>query len=377
MYENGVCAVTLNMNTPWTKQNKTLSAAPIKRPLGRILLDGDFITPENLDAALKEQVRTNTLLGQILVDLGALDRAELKAVLSVQRQISTVQDAIQSAAGVRRMLGELILASRRTTQDRLDTALAEQKRTGEKLGEVMVRLGFIDQRELSIILSFQTQQAASKAPSCLLLGELLVSAGYITREQLNDALARQRVSSKKLGEVLIESGFAKKHHIEHGLRIQEKLVAAALAAALSLAPATQAIAAQSSRPGVSAGVSVSATVLARASMNVLKQPSELVVTEADIRRGFLDVEAGSLVEIKNNSRAGIFMTFENHGFPFRQALVRGFGREVALGPNGGMISQNITGKTVVALSYRFIFDGSMQAGTYAWPFSMSVNPVEQ
>lgn len=349
---------------------------PVKRPLGRILIDGAFIEPDILDVALAEQMRTNKLLGDILVDLGALDRAELEVALWVQRDFSTVEGAVRAAAGVRRMLGELLFAAHRITQDQLNAALDEQKRAGGKLGEVLVRLGFLDQRELDITLSFQDRLGEGKIPSCLSLRELLVSAGYITHEHLQDALVRQCGCDKELGEVLVEAGYARQDHIDQGLRIQEKLVTAALIAALSLAPVVEAAAAQVAAHAMSTQISVSATVLARASLHVLRQPAELVVTEVDIQRGFLDVDAGSLVEIRNNSRAGVYMTFEARGLPFREALVRGFGREVALGPNGGIITHHITGTSIVALSYRFIFDGSSQAGTYAWPFSISVNPVE-
>lgn len=349
---------------------------PVKRPLGCILIDCAFIDPATLDAALAEQVRTNSMLGEILVRLGALDKAELEVALSVQRDFATVEAAVQAAAGVRRMLGELLLSSRRITTDQLKTALDEQKRAGGKLGEVLVRLGYLDRRELDVALAFQGKQGERPTPSRLSLGELLVSAGYITREHLEDALTRQRGSDKKLGEVLVEAGYAKQHHIDHGLHIQEKLVAAALIAALSLVPAAEAMASQSAAHAASAKVTISATVLARASLHVLQQPTELVVTDADIRRGFIDVDAGSLLEIKNNSRAGVYMAFASQGLPFREALVRGFGREVSLGPNGGIITQQLTGQAIVALSYRFIFDGSSQAGTYAWPLSISVNPVE-
>lgn len=357
-------------------QIKIPHALPIKRALGRILIDGSFIKPEDLDAALAEQMSTNKLLGDILVDTGAIDRAELDTVLMVQRDFSTVEDAVMAAAGVRRMLGELLLLANRITQDQLDTALAEQKKTGEKLGEVLVRLAFLNQRELDITLSFQSRLGTGAGPSCLSLGELLVSAGYITYDNLNDALSRQRESGKKLGEVLVEAGHAHQKHIEHGLRIQEGLVAAALIAALSLAPVAEATAAQSSRQVMSTQIQVTARVLARASMNVLRQPTELIVTDSDIKRGYLDVNAGSLVEIRSNSRAGVNLTFETRGLPFKEALVSGIGREVALGPNGGIITHQITGTNVVALSYRFVFDEYSQAGTYAWPLALSVSAVE-
>ena len=348
---------------------------PVKRPLGRILVDGRFIDPETLDTALAEQERTKNLLGKILVDSRVLDRVELDNALMVQRDFSTVEDAINAAAGVRLMLGELLLASSRITQDQLNAALNEQKKTGEKIGEVLVRLGLFTQTEIDIALSFQSRQSEGKA-SCLSLGELLISAGYITHDDLKDALARQRGTDKKLGEVLIEAGYVQPHHIEHGLRIQRQLVAAALMAALSLAPVEQAMAAKSSTPVMSTQIQVTATVLARASIHVLRQPTEIIITDADIKRGFLDVNAGSLVEIRNNSRAGVNMTFEAQGLPFKEALVSGFGREVALGPNGGIITHQMTGVNIMALSYRFVFDKYSHAGTYEWPLSLSVSPVE-
>jgi len=36
----------------------------------------------------------------------------------------------------------------------------------------------------------------------------------------------------------------------------------------------------------------------------------------------------------------------------------------------------MTGTNIMALSYRFVFDENSQAGTYAWPLSLSVTPVE-
>jgi hypothetical protein len=127
---------------------------------------------------------------------------------------------------------------------------------------------------------------------------------------------------------------------------------------------------------MSTQIQVTARVLARASLHVLRQPAEIVITDADIKRGYLDINAGSVLEIKNNSRAGVNMTFETRGLSFKEAMVNGLGREVALGPNGGIITHKSIGTSVVALSYRFVFDESSQAGTYAWPLSVSVNPIE-
>ncbi|HOG10344.1 MAG TPA: hypothetical protein PLJ49_06960 [Smithella sp.] len=358
------------------QKNPVRYALPVKRPLGTILVDGKFIKPETLDAALDQQKQTRDLLGNILVNMGMLDPADLNAALMVQRDFSTIEDAINAAAGVRMMLGELLLASSRITRDQIEKALEEQKRTGEKIGEILVRLGLFSSTEMDIALSFQSRQNAGYA-SCLSLGELLIAAGYITHDDLEDALERQKGSNKKLGEILVDAGRCKPHHVEHGLRMQKQLVAAALIAALSLAPVKEAVSSVNpSSTAMTTNIKVTATVLARASMHVLRQPNEIVVTDADIKRGYLDISAGSLVEIKNNSRAGVDLTFETHGLPFSEVLVSGFGREVALGPNGGIITHQLLGANIIAFSYRFVFDRNSRAGTYAWPLVLSVSPVE-
>ncbi len=348
-----------------------------KRPLGRILRDAGLVTEERLTAALEEQQRTNELLGDILVRLGAIERADLNIALSIQKDLASSEDAIRLAAGIRKNLGHLLLQARRITPEQLAVALAEQKRTGEKLGQAMVRLGMLRERELDATLRFQQLQEAGKSVSLrLTLGELLVSANVITREQLDEALRRQLSSGKRLGEVLVEAGYADQGVINKGLRLQEMLLGAVLAAAMALAPASAA--ADQGTASASLGnakVTVSATVLARASMQVVRQPSQLVVTEADVRRGFVEADAASIIELKSNSQAGCLLTFESHSLPTKETVVRGLGRDVSIGPHGGMIAQRVQGDMTTVLSFRFILADGAQPGTYAWPLALSVSPM--
>lgn len=205
-----------------------------RRPIGQILLNGGFVSQFDLERALEEQRSTNELLGQVLVRMGILDSTDLKAALSVQQYLDIPDDAVKTAAGVRQMLGDLLLQAGHITSEQLEGAFAEQKRTGEKLGEVLVRTGLLTDRQLNAVLDFQRRQGEEKrSPGPLRLGELLVSKGYISHEQLDDALYKQALSKKKFGEVLIEEKYAKPHHIRHGIRLQNMLVAAALAALLA------------------------------------------------------------------------------------------------------------------------------------------------
>ncbi|MDU0460511.1 MAG: Ig-like domain-containing protein [Geobacteraceae bacterium] len=209
----------------------------IKRHIGQILLDGHFLSNKDLDRALEEQKRTKELLGQVLVRMGVLSEKEVKVPLQVQEHLSHIEDAVKIAAGERQLLGTLLVHSGYISGKQLDQAIAEQKRSGDRLGEVFKRLGLLTDQQLTALLDFQKHQCSvdhtSDGP--LRLGELLVATGHISREQLDDALCKQSVSHKKLGKVLVEEGYVRPGLVKYGIHLQKMLVNAALAAILSLA----------------------------------------------------------------------------------------------------------------------------------------------
>jgi len=173
-----------------------------RRPIGRILRDGGFLSDGQLEKALAEQQRTNELLGQVLVRTGVLEAGELKAALAVQEHLGDLEQAVRLGAGVRQMLGSLLVEAGKLTAGELEQVLAEQQEAGGKLGEICLRLGIVSEPELSGVLAFQRHQCPDRRHATpLRLGELLVCAGHISRDQLVDALRKQAVSRKKLGEV--------------------------------------------------------------------------------------------------------------------------------------------------------------------------------
>jgi hypothetical protein len=214
----------------------------IRRHIGRILLDGGFLSNDDIDRAVEEQKKTRILLGQVLVGMGVLKARDIPAPLMVQKHLSNIDDAVIIAAGERQLLGELLVQSGRITDKQLDRAIAEQKRTGEKLGEVFTRLGMLVECQLTALLEFQHNQGKTDTYSPLRLGELLIATGYVTRDQLEDALHKQQVSHKKIGEVLIEEGYVSANRIKSGFRLQKMLVNAVLAAIFSLSMSTPGIA---------------------------------------------------------------------------------------------------------------------------------------
>ncbi len=205
-----------------------------KRFIGQILIDAGFLPRQNIEAALEEQKKTNELIGQVLVRMHILDQADITVALTVQDHLDRVEDAVKIAAGVRRLLGNLLVQAGHITSKQLELAIVEQKRSNGKIGEVLVRQGLLTKRELDGMLSYQQSQSIERpAPGPLRLGEILISTGTITRRQLDDALRKQASSRKKLGEVLMEEGYALPHHIHHGMRLQQMLMTAVLIALLA------------------------------------------------------------------------------------------------------------------------------------------------
>lgn len=345
------------------------------RYIGQILVDGGFVSPRDLELALEEQRTTNELLGQVLTRMGAIDPADLRAALAVQEHLVRLEDAVRASAGVRQMLGALLLQAGSISEGELEQALAEQKKSGEKLGEVFVRLGFLTKRQLDALLEFQQGQGSGKSAfSPLRLGDILVSSGHISREQLDHALQKQVVSRKRLGEVLIEEGYVLPRQVGHGVQLQQKLLTAVLVAILSLAslPDADAEAARSS----SAQLRVSATVLPFTTLNVQNRSQTLTITETDISRGYVDVRAGSSIEVRSNSRSGYYLSFDCFDAAFKQVMIDGLGKPATVGAGSGIVPMAMDGRMVrLDLNYRFILSEDVKPGAYPWPLTVSVMPM--
>lgn len=349
-----------------------------KRPLGQVLLDGGFATRSELDRAFAEQARTNELLEQILVRLGVVDPWELAVVLSIQGDLTTIDGAIRAAVGTRKLLGELLLDARRITPEQLEQALLEQRKTGERLGEILVCRGLLTDAERDAALAFQkTQGEASSSKLCL--GEILVATGQITREQLDRALARQRETRKRIGEILVEAGQVHPHQVERGLKIQRKIATAALVAMLAMAGTAGAGEVPSPGGSGSAKITVTARIPAHVTLRVVRQRRELVITDSDVAQGYVDVAGATLLEVRNNDPQGYFLLIElmEGSLPlFEGALVRGLGPEVQIGPGAGFVPQPFTrGVQSIELSYRFILHKDARPGTYTWPALLAANPI--
>jgi type II secretory ATPase GspE/PulE/Tfp pilus assembly ATPase PilB-like protein len=101
--------------------------------LGELLLAEKLVTSAQVDEALRVQASSEEYapLGHILVTQKIITRDQLLSVLERHRRSSK--------------LGDLLLRSRELTAAQLETALAEQCRSGQALGAVLIRLGLVSE----------------------------------------------------------------------------------------------------------------------------------------------------------------------------------------------------------------------------------------
>ncbi len=100
----------------------------------------------------------------------------------------------------RSWLGEALVKSGVLTDEQLERALRIQGylEQPKQLGAILVELGYVTKRNIS--------EAISKFGSGILLGEMLVEQGLISREGLDTALRIQKEQGIRLGKALIELG---------------------------------------------------------------------------------------------------------------------------------------------------------------------------
>ena len=132
-------AATAAVPTPGKPAGDSRDANLRRRRLGEILLDEGLVTKEQLEAALRLQAgeRPGVPVGQLLVYQGAITQRQLGAILDKYR------------------LGNFLVESNAITEQQLETALQQQKRTGRPLGTVLVQLGFLSEPQLRQALASQ------------------------------------------------------------------------------------------------------------------------------------------------------------------------------------------------------------------------------
>lgn len=344
----------------------------MKKPIGEILVSGSFVSQENLNAALERQKDINKKIGELLVESGAIDEKELLLTLRLQEHLSSPKKALKFASGIRKRLGEILLSAKKITSAQLEEALEIQKTTGEKLGKILVKLGYISERELKVALLLQDTYRKPISHD-LRIGNILLSTGIITDKQLNHALKVQKASKDTpIGEILISLGYISKKELEKGLILQKKLLSAFITAFFTLAPMMnlEVLEAIEVKASTIAKVTVAAYVKSYYKLNIVNHQSVINISERDIEKGFIEINAGTTLEIKTNSSAGIALYLEKMSNSFFDKCIVNIGdKDIPLSDSSNLIFlKNIRKSFVTVVDYRFELKKGIRPGQYQFPF---------
>ncbi len=131
-----------------------------------------------------------------------------------------------------------------------------------------------------------------------------------------------------------------------------------------------------------AGESINKTVLARltiakwSKVEVLGGAALIQVTEADIRRGYLDLKQPTTLLVASNALGSYFAEIVPPGGFVKALRVSVDGRSFAFGAGGGGVSLRGTARAPsrdsFEIQYRIFFSENVTPGTYAWAPSVTV-----
>ncbi len=111
-------------------------------------------------------------IGKLSVSEGFITREQLKQVLEEQEQ----------------RIGEVLLTSGRITQEQLGKAIAKQKDTSVRLGEILKHMGYATEEDIYWALGKMQRK----------VGEILVDKGMLTKEDIDWLIDQQKSGPRRI-----------------------------------------------------------------------------------------------------------------------------------------------------------------------------------
>ncbi|HEY9756391.1 MAG TPA: tetratricopeptide repeat protein [Oculatellaceae cyanobacterium] len=259
-YRLGELLVQLGMIAEDELQEMLSIASETSMPVGRVFVLTNVITEDDL---------SNVILCQSFLREKLLDFEQAKTAMQITREKSVKFDQALLHLGWSPFnspqettpLGELLMASNFISRAQLDSALAQQQKSGLPFGRILILSGIMTepllasavnaqilirdkkitkdeavaalkeskQRQVSLETSLQAkgfyELPKRSAPR---LGELLTFAGIISDGELVSALETGLITQKPVGEVLIESKLLTRAMLDASLAVQKHLANSSL-----------------------------------------------------------------------------------------------------------------------------------------------------
>ena len=138
-----------------------------------------------------------------------------------------------------RLIGAVFVERGLLSESQIRVALEIQRETGQQLGQILVERFGVTRKELASVVAEQWADIGRSSPPGLdaaaneswrRLGEIFVERGFVTPEQLEQALERQRETGERVGEALVAQGSISKFELAGALAEQMSALEEAAAA---------------------------------------------------------------------------------------------------------------------------------------------------
>jgi hypothetical protein len=166
--------------------------------LGRWLVQTGVIKQQQLDEALRVQTRGRQVLGELLVSMRFCSPNDVSDILDLQKKMRA-----EHASDLEK-LGSLMIKERKITQDDLDHALKMQSIGRQPIGCILAAIKACKPQDVGQALQLQGHWREYLRPTGDRLGELLLQRGLIDERTLQSSLNSLPEAQQPLGHFLVE-----------------------------------------------------------------------------------------------------------------------------------------------------------------------------
>ncbi len=124
-------------------------------------------------------------------------------------------------------------------------------------------------------------------------------------------------------------------------------------------------------------MAVSTQVIGRTLLTMDRQPSSLVITDADVVRGYVELPGAVQFQVRSNVRQGYMIRFDALPEPFAKAQVEWNQTQVVVGTaDQAFVAQPyVRGATAIHASVRLDLSPTTTSGTYPWPLTVGADSL--
>jgi len=187
--------------------------------LGDLLVKSGLVTEEDLGICLKIQKKTKMQLGKIFVEEGFVKEADIVRAISEQMGIpyadltAVVPDTKAFEAIPMGFAEKFLLLPIYMDKKTITMVMANPF---DK--QVIDEISYITGKEVKVSIATHVEirkaiQQFYRKHRPRKLGEILIESGFITKENLNSGLKIQKTSNRVLGEILVDNGYVKEEGI--------------------------------------------------------------------------------------------------------------------------------------------------------------------